>query len=108
MSGTRDDTAPGGTAPGSTEKRLQDALEALAGEVHAAPGAYRAARGAWLRRERKRRLVLAVLIAVIFTLAILIGLWVLNRAPSQPGAVFNHAATVTSQQALPRGLPGRW
>lgn len=101
MSSTRDNTASDNATPDNTEKQLQDALEALAGEVHAAPDAYRTARGDWLRRERKRRLVLAVLIAVIFALAILIGLWVLNQAPSQPGAIFNHAATVTSPHVLP-------
>jgi ferric-dicitrate binding protein FerR (iron transport regulator) len=72
-----------------TERQLTEALEALAGGVLPAPDAYRTARGEWLRRERRRRLVLAVLIAVVFTLATLIGLWVLNQAPSDPGVIFS-------------------
>lgn len=77
-------------APG-TEKQLREALEALAHQVQPAPDAYRAARGDWLRRERKRRLVLAVLVTVVFALAVLIGLWVLNQTPSGSGAIFSGA-----------------
>jgi hypothetical protein len=77
------------TSPDRTERELQEALTALADGVHIAPDAYRTARGEWLRRERRRRLVLAVLIAVVFTLATLIGLWVLNQAPSDPGVIFS-------------------
>ncbi|GAA2279988.1 hypothetical protein GCM10010234_15980 [Streptomyces hawaiiensis] len=64
-------------------------MAALAGGVRAAPDAYRTARGEWLRRERRRRLVLAVLVTVVFALATLIGLWVLNEAPSSPGVIFS-------------------
>jgi len=80
-------------APG-TEEQLREALEALAGQVspaRPASDAYRAARGDWLRRERRRRMILAVLITVVFTLAVLIGLWVLNQAPSADGPIFNDA-----------------
>ncbi|MGW0761324.1 hypothetical protein ACWD1Y_33440 [Streptomyces sp. NPDC002814] len=77
------------TSPDRTEQELREALEALAGGVRAAPDAYRTARGDWVRRERRRRVVLAVLIAVVFTLATLIGLWVLNQAPSEPGVIFS-------------------
>ncbi|MBT3150603.1 hypothetical protein HTV45_06835 [Streptomyces sp. CHD11] len=72
-----------------TERELREALRVLAGEVLPDPDAYRTARGEWLRRERRRRLVLTVLVAVVFTLATLIGLWVLNQAPSQPGVIFS-------------------
>jgi hypothetical protein len=88
------------TTPDRTERELQEALAALAGGVHAAPDAYRTARGEWLRRERRRRLVLAVLIAVVFALATLIGLWVLNQAPSDPGVIFSG-----TQVSLPRPSP---
>ncbi|MEU3889008.1 hypothetical protein [Streptomyces sp. NPDC029041] len=77
------------TEPDRTEQELAEALAALAGGVRAAPDAYRTARGAWLRRERRRRLVLAVLITVVFALATLIGLWVLNEAPSSAGVIFS-------------------
>ena len=70
--------------PDRTERELREALSALADGVQAAPDAYRTARGEWLRRERRRRLVLAVLIAVVFALATLIGLWVLNQTPARP------------------------
>ncbi|MGX2992773.1 hypothetical protein JNUCC64_00525 [Streptomyces sp. JNUCC 64] len=72
-----------------TERRLREALEAVAHQVRPAPDAYRTARGAWLRRERRRRLVLAALVAVVFTLATLVGLWVLNNAPAASGVIFN-------------------
>ncbi|MFI1334799.1 hypothetical protein ACH4U7_32765 [Streptomyces sp. NPDC020845] len=83
-----------GTSPERTEKELQKALAAMADGVGvpATPDAYRTARGEWLRRERRRRLILAVLIAVVFTLATLIGLWVLNQAPTGPGVIFSGAA----------------
>ena len=74
-----------------TEKELREALDALADGVQPAPDAYRTARGDWLRRERRRRLVLAVLIAVVFALAVLIGLWVLNQTPSGSGVIFSGA-----------------
>jgi hypothetical protein len=77
------------TEPDRTEQELAEALAALADGVRAAPDAYRTARGEWLRRERRRRLVLAVLITVVFALATLIGLWVLNEAPTSPGVIFS-------------------
>ncbi|MEU0384058.1 hypothetical protein [Streptomyces chartreusis] len=85
-------TGPDRTGHGRTERELREALEALAGGVLPDPDAYRTARGEWLRRERRRRLVLAVLIAVVFTLATLIGLWVLNQTPSHPGVIFSGAS----------------
>ncbi|GGN80992.1 hypothetical protein GCM10011579_067120 [Streptomyces albiflavescens] len=84
-----------------TEKELSEALEALAGGVRAAPDAYRTARGEWLRRERRRRLVLAVLIAVVFTLATLIGLWVLNQTPSDPHVIFSGAPGTAASGGIP-------
>lgn len=80
--------------PPGTERRLSEALEALAGGVHPAPDAYRTARGDWQRRERRRRMILAVLVTVVFTLATLIGLWVLNQVPAKPSVIFNEAASV--------------
>ncbi|MFI8087813.1 hypothetical protein ACIF9R_05765 [Streptomyces sp. NPDC086080] len=86
-----------------TERELRDALQALAGGVLPDPDAYRTARGEWLRRERRRRLVLTVLVAVVFTLATLIGLWVLNQAPSHPGVIFSgNGAAAADGPSLPR------
>ena len=78
----------------ATEKQLQETLQTLAGQVNPtrpAPDAYRVARGDWLRRERRRRLVLAILVTVVFALAVLIGLWVLNQAPTADRPIFNGA-----------------
>ncbi|MGW6905496.1 MULTISPECIES: hypothetical protein [unclassified Streptomyces] len=94
----RDVTPSRGTGPDRTERELREALSALADGVQAAPDAYRTARGEWLRRERRRRLVLAVLIAVVFALATLIGLWVLNQAPTDPGVIFSDTGSAASGQ----------
>lgn len=99
--------SPNPGAP-DTEKQLREALEALADGVKVAPDAYRTARGDWLRRERRRRLVLAVLITVVFTLAVLIGLWVLNQAPSGSGVIFNGSHSppaATAPHYAPGGTP---
>ena len=96
----QDPTGEPRTEHDGTEQELRDALQALAGGVQAAPDAYRTARGDWLRRERRRRLVLAALIAVVFTLATLIGLWVLNQTPTHPGVIFSGAGSA--------GTPGGW
>lgn len=89
-----------------TERELRDALATLAGGVVPAPDAYRTARGEWLRRERRRRLVLAVLVAVVFALATLIGLWVLNQAPSDPGVIFSDPGGAAADgPSLPRLHP---
>lgn len=96
--------SPSSAAISGTEEQLQKALEALAEGVHPAPAAYRAARGDWLRRERRRRVILAALITVLFTLATLIGLWVLNQAPSKPGVTFDDA--VPTQQHRPASRAG--
>ena len=74
-------------------QELREALEALAdGVPPAAPTeSYRSALGAWRRRERKRRVVLAILILVVFVLAILAGLWVLNGASSGEGVIYSAA-----------------
>ncbi|HKS50082.1 MAG TPA: hypothetical protein VJT49_34235 [Amycolatopsis sp.] len=74
--------------PADTEDQLRDAFEAFAAGVHPAPDAYRRARSAWRRSERRRRLILAVVIAVVFSLSVLIGLWVLNRAASTSPVLF--------------------
>ncbi|WP_243766205.1 hypothetical protein [Streptomyces sp. GC420] len=97
------------TSPGAprTEQQLHEALHALAGQVHPAPNAYRAARGDWLRRERRRRLILAVLVTVVFTLAVLIGLWVLNQTPPGDGVIFHEPGTRpgVSEAPLPAPMP---
>ena len=73
--------------------------------MQAAPDAYRTARGDWLRRERRRRLVLAVLITLVFALATLIGLWVLNQAPSDSGVIFSGTRNAVVPGAVSGGSP---
>jgi hypothetical protein len=101
----RDVTPSRGTGPDRTERELAEALRALAGGVTPAPDAYRTARGEWLRRERRRRLVLGVLIVVVFALATLIGLWVLNQTPSDPGVIFSGTGGGTAPTSLARPQP---
>lgn len=43
----------------------------------------------WKRRERKRRLIIAILIAMIFTTADAIGLWALNQADPGTHIIFS-------------------
>lgn len=93
-------TTPTSGAPG-TEHLLREALEALAAEVQPAPEAYRTARGDWLRRERRRRMILAIAITVVFALATLVGLWVLNQAPSDPNVIFDRNPPPPSAAAGP-------
>ncbi|MGW9591933.1 hypothetical protein ACWHLZ_16595 [Streptomyces chartreusis] len=103
---THQDTTPSpGTSADRTERELREALAALAGGVpEATPDTYRTARGEWLRRERRRRLVLAVLITVVFALATVIGLWVLNHAPAEPGVIFSGTGSPAAT-SLPRPHP---
>ncbi|MFI6103300.1 hypothetical protein ACIRD2_18800 [Streptomyces sp. NPDC093595] len=95
--------SPSPTSAADTERQLREALAALADDVHPAPSAYRAARGDWLRRERRRRVVLAALITVLFTLVTLVGLWVLNQVPSRPGVIFDDAPRTGQHQPANRG-----
>jgi hypothetical protein len=90
--------------PGSpvSDESVRAAFAAVAGEVHVAPDAYRTASTAWRRRYRRRRLTLAVLAAVVFALADVIGLWALNSADPTPGVIFSDPAAPDSQIPSPR------
>ena len=47
--------------------------------------------------------MLTVLVAVVFALATLIGLWVLNQAPVEPGVIFSgDGAAAADGPSLPR------
>lgn len=75
-----------------TEDRLREALGTLAEQVSASPQAYRRAQAAWRRRERRRRLWVAVVAAVMIALADLVGLWAVNQARSGAPVVFDAPA----------------
>jgi hypothetical protein len=44
----------------------------------------------WRWRERKRRLILAILTALVFTAADAVGLWALNHANAQSHVIFSN------------------
>jgi hypothetical protein len=71
------------------EQRLREALAARAARVRPPTPAYRQVSAGWRRRDRKRRLVLAILTAVIFTAADAVGLWALNQANTGSHIIFS-------------------
>lgn len=89
-----------------TEQQLREALADFANAVPATPADYRHARGVWARRQRRRRLILAILIAVVFAIADIVGLWALNQAQNSPHIIFDDPAPVQQQDpAGPVGQP---
>ena len=83
----------------STDDRLRDALRAVADGVPAAPADFRRASAGWRRRYRRRRLVLAILIAIVFLAADAIALWALNRTDPDAYVIFSDPRPVVSSQA---------
>jgi hypothetical protein len=75
--------------PPDTDRQLREALGALAAGVQADPGAYRRASAGWRRRDRRRRLVLAILAALVFTAADAVGLWALSQADPNTHVIFS-------------------
>jgi hypothetical protein len=71
------------------EQRLREALAARAARVRPDTPAYPQVSASWRRRERKRRLVLAILTAAIFTAADAVGLWALNQANTGSHIIFS-------------------
>lgn len=71
------------------DQELAAALGALAEGVRADPAAYRRASAGWRRRDRRRRLVLAVLAAVVFAAADAVGLWALSQADPNTHVIFS-------------------
>ena len=76
------------TTPG-TDERLREAFDALAAGVRADPDAYRRVSAGWRRRYRRRRLVLAILAAVVFAAADAVGLWALSQADPNTHVIFS-------------------
>jgi hypothetical protein len=73
----------------NAEQRLREALTARAAQVRPAAPSYRQVSGTWRQRERKRRLILAILTALIFTAADAVGLWALNHANTESHVIFS-------------------
>jgi hypothetical protein len=94
------------SGPARTEERLRQALDAVAGGVHPPPHAYRQVRQEWHRRERRRRLILAILIALVFAVADAIGLWALNQTHVDSPVIFNGPASTQHHNPVDGvGLP---
>lgn len=89
----------------NTEQLLRDALAPLIADAQRDPDAARQVIARWKRRERKRRLVIATLIAVIFTTADAIGLWALNRADPGTHIIFSDSPTVQHDPVGRLGQP---
>jgi len=90
------------SSSGTAEDQLRDALDALATGVNADPDAYRRVSAEWRRRERKRRLVLAILVALVFAVADGVGLWALNRADSGSHIIFDDPAPQDQHRPVER------
>lgn len=79
-----------------TAERLREAFQAVAADVHvpADPGTYQRTRAGWRRRYQRRRMVLALLAAVVFAAADAVGLWALNNAEEPAGVIFSDPGAV--------------
>ncbi|MFG2037913.1 hypothetical protein [Dactylosporangium sp. NPDC048998] len=78
-----------GEESGTAAEQLRDVFDALTASVHGAPDRYPTALADWRRRERRRRIVVAILAALIFALADIIGLWALSKADVNTHIIFN-------------------
>ncbi|WP_214367178.1 hypothetical protein [Pseudonocardia sp. H11422] len=80
--------------PPGTDERLREAFGALAAGVYADPAAYRRASAGWRRRYRRRRLILAILAALVFAAADAVGLWALSQADPNTQVIFSDPRSV--------------
>jgi hypothetical protein len=83
---------PGGSAAAD---QLRDVFDALTTEVHSPPNGYPKALAEWRRRERRRRLIVAILATIVFALADIIGLWALSNASIDMHIIFNDVPGTT-------------
>jgi hypothetical protein len=90
----------GGRSGGAAADQLRAVFDALTSSVQGTPDGYPKALAQWRRRERRRRLVLAILAAVVFALANAIGLWALSNASADTHIIFNDRPGSTQS---PRG-----
>jgi hypothetical protein len=85
-----------------TEQRLRETLDALAAGVAPDRDAYRKVAATWRWRELRRRLMALLLATVIVVAAVVLGLWLLNRAAAEP-VVFQGPAVAAGPQGPSRG-----
>lgn len=71
-----------------TEARVRDSLEALAAQATSSPDAYAKAKCEWQRRDRRRRLIMLAIAAVLVAAADIVGLWALHVHDSPPPAPY--------------------
>ena len=71
------------------ERLLREALGTRASQLQPPARSYRQASATWRRRERKRRLILAILTALVFAAADAAGLWALNHANTDSHVIFS-------------------
>lgn len=93
------------TEANNTEQCLREAFAALAIEAQRDPDAGRQVVARWKRRERKRRLIIAILIALIFTTADAVALWALNQADPGTHIIFSDPSTVHDHPTGGLGQP---
>jgi hypothetical protein len=75
-----------------TEQRLRATLDALAARVTPDEDAYRKVAATWRWRELRRRVLAFLLATVIIVIAVVLGLWLLNRVAEQQPVVFQGPA----------------
>jgi hypothetical protein len=90
----------GRPAGNAAEDQLRDVFDALTTSVHGSPSHYPKALAQWRRRERRRRLLVAILAAIVFAVADIIGLWALGKAGVGTHIIFNDRPGITQ---TPRG-----
>ncbi len=83
------------TGADAAAHELREVFDTLTTSVRGAPNGYPKALTEWRRRERRRRLVVAILATVVFALADAIGLWALSKANVNTHIIFNDRPGVT-------------
>jgi hypothetical protein len=84
--------------PSETEQRLRETLDALAARVTPDDDAYRRVAATWRWREVRRRMLAFLLAALIVVVAVVLGVWLLNRVADRETEVFPGPHTVSARR----------